>query len=586
MTTSPIRYTSRTFTSVMNDINSDVNLVDKPEWFKRIWAGVGDMLSMIENASANQSFLRTAFTRQAVIDLCELLDYDLTPRVESSGTLLFYLKGTTAFPVTILAKDMTGRTVSTIVVASKKFEARTPSTIAASSETFVAVAGDDKLTVARVYTTGEKVRLTTAAADLPSPLLINTDYYVIYVDATHIRLATTLLRAYAGLYIDILDAGTPAHTIHLYSFPKICYQQESISTAISLGTADASTEWQEFSLPHSWVLKNTLVITINAVVWTRVDTFVNSLSTDTHFKLIYDKDGRCKIRFGDGAYGVLPGAFAVYAMYAYGGGADGNVGVANRVSLYAGSDANIEGISNPSILTGGANEESIESAKYLAPLLLKARDRFVTVEDGEALAKAYGGVSIVTVNSNVYGLLSAQVIIVPTGGGVPTAPFKALLQTYLIDRTILGSIDVRVEDPTYNTRNVTSAMKVKTGYVFASILPLYTLCVRLLMSEYTTDIVEDYLTNGIESAVLLINTKWAITFTSVDYPQIQVFLEEIEGHGLAPYFGQTHDQSETLGFINMFIDGVDYVTWAAPAFPITNAVDEISTDGAMTLTEI
>lgn len=534
MTTSPIRYTSRTFTTILNDINSDPYLVDKPEWFKRIWAGVGDMLSMIENATANQAFLRTAFTRQAVIDLCELIDYDLTPRVESSGILLFYLKGTAVFPVTVVAVNLSGRTVGSTVMVGKKYEARAAVTTAASSETFVAVAGDDKLTVARVYTTGEKVRLTTAAADLPSPLLINTDYYVIYVDATHIRLSTTLAGAYAGTYIDILDAGTPVHTIHLYSFPVTCYEQESLSTSISLGTADAVTEWQEFALPHLWVLRNTLVITINAVVWTRVDTFVNSLSTDTHYKILYDKNGKCKIRFGDGTYGVLPGAFPVYAMYAYGGGLDGNVSVANRVTMYSGSDANVEGVSNPSTLTGGSDEQSIESAKRLAPLLLKARDRFITVEDGQALAESYGGVAMVAVNKNVYGLLSAQVVVVPTGGGVPSGAFKTALQNYLISKTILGSIDVRVEDPTYNTRNVTSAMKVKTGYVFATMLPFYTLCVRLLMSEYTTEIINDYYTNGIESAVTLINTKWTTVFVLADYPQIQTFLEEIDSHGLAP----------------------------------------------------
>jgi len=365
-----------------------------------------------------------------------------------------------------------------------------------------------------------------------------------------------------------------------------CYQQESVSSAVIIGASDGITEWQEFDLPDLWVLKDTLEIVINSVTWTRVDTFVYSLSTDKHYKLGYKKDGGSYITFGDGTYGEIPGVFDISAEYAYGGGADSNVSTLNKISVYAGGDANIEGCSNSTTFTGGADEESLESAKRLAPTLLKARDRFITVEDGIALCESYGGVVTANIIKNYYGLLSAKVVIIPTGGGVPSGALKTALDTYLTERTILEEIDVRVEDPTYNTRDVTSAMKMKTGYVWADVLPFYRLCVRLLLSEYTKELISDYQSNGIESTVALINTKWSDSFTADDYEQIQTFLDEIDERGLAPYFGQQHDETEILGFINMFVDGCDYLTWASPAFPITNADDEISTAGTMTLTEI
>lgn len=585
MPSNPIRYTSRTFLTIYNDINSDPELVDKPDWWKRIWAGIGDILSMWENASANQSFLRTAFTRQAVIDLCAQIDYHLSPRVTSSGILIFHIKGTASFPLAIATADLAGQTQGSVVVASKRFESRTAQAINASSETFTADAGTDRLTVARVYTTGEKVRLTTTGT-LPAPLAINTNYYVIYVDDTHIRLAVTLAEAYAGAYIDITDAGTGTHTAHLYSFQVICYQQTALSAPIIVGTSDGMSEWQKFNLPDKWALEETIEVEINSVTWTKVDTFVDSISTDTHYRVLYKKDGGTYLLFGNGIYGMIPAAFDIEVSYATGGGVDSNVSAVNKINIYAGSNSDIEAVTNPSTFTGGASEESLENAKMIAPLLLKARNRFVTTGDGLALTLDYGGVIVANVIRNFYGLLSCKVVIVPSGGGLPSASLKNDLDTYLTDRTILESIDVRVEDPTYYTFNVTAAMKVLDGYLFADVLPFFRLCVRLLVSEVTAEIVSTYQSTGIDDAITYINTKWSESFTAEDAPQIQTMLEELYDRGFIPTFDQTYNESELLGFIQMFVEGCNYVTWSSPALPIDLDEDEIATDGTMNLTEI
>ena len=60
----PIQFTSRTFESILNDINSVAELVDKPNWFKRLIAGIGDVASMWVNALANNLLLRTSYTRK------------------------------------------------------------------------------------------------------------------------------------------------------------------------------------------------------------------------------------------------------------------------------------------------------------------------------------------------------------------------------------------------------------------------------------------------------------------------------------------------------------------------------------------
>lgn len=581
----PIQYTSRDFNSILNDINSDPELKDTPLWWKRGLAGIGDVSSMWMNAAANQSFLRTAFTRQAVMDLCQQIDYDLSPRVTSSGILLFYLKGSVSFPVTIAQEDLIAQTQGSIAVASKRFEARAGIVVSAVNETFTASAGDDWLVVARTYITGEKIRFTTTNT-LPAPLEINTDYYVIYVNATHIRVATSLSDAYNGIYINITDAGTGTHTVHLYSFQITCYQQQSLAAPVVIGRSDGITEWQKFDLLHSYVLRDTLTVEINSINWTRVDTFVESISTDTHFKILYKANGNSSILFGNGTYGAIPGVFDIYADYGYGGGNDSNVTIVNKINSYAGTDVNIEGVSNPVEITGGANEESLESAKYLAPLLLKAQNRFITTDDGKALVLNYGGISRCAVNKNVYGILTCQIPIVPTGGGMPSSALKSALTTYLVNKTIFESIGVYVEDPVYTTVNVTSAAKILSGYLWANVLPFYRLTVKLLFSEMTYDIVNDYLQNGISSATTLINSYFTETFISADYAQIQILLDSIYEKNYIPDFGDEYQESEITGFINMFVSGIDYVTWTLPALPLSLADNAIATYGTLTLTEI
>jgi hypothetical protein len=574
----PIQYTSRTYNTILNDINSDPNLADKPNWFKRLIAGMGDVLSMYENAIANQSFLRTAFTRQAVTDLCALIDYTLSPQSPSQGILLYYLNAdTVSFPKTIIRENLKARSQGTLSISSKLFETRTGATINATSETFTTnFASDNNLDVARVYTTGEKVRVSSTIS-LPSPLQANTDYYVIYISDTEIRLATTLANAYSNTEIFLTDDGTGAHTIELFSFQVNSYQQQTIDT-VTIGTGDGITEWLTLDLPDLNIIDDTLAITINGTPWTKVETFVDSTNSDKHYRLFYNTENNSsKIIFGNGVYGAIPGNFAIQADYAIGGGLDSNISNIDRINVYAGSDVEILGVSNPQNFTGGSNSENIENAKIIAPLLLKARNRFVTAEDGEALVLNYDGITRVKVIRNAYGVLSCKVLIVPSGGGLPSSQLKSDIQSYLIDRSVLESIDVRVVDPTYITITPIASVKILPSYLYTDVEPFVILALRLLFSEVTYELQQDFEQNGISSAVDLINDKWSTSFDANDYTQIINLLNAVT----ATNFGTSFQESDVLGFVDQNVDGVDYITISSPSFPITIDDDEISTDNVL-----
>lgn len=65
------------------------------------------------------------------------------------------------------------------------------------------------------FVTGIACTLTTDGADLPAPLAVLTTYYVIKIDASTIKLATSLNNANAGTAITLSDAGTAASTLNV-----------------------------------------------------------------------------------------------------------------------------------------------------------------------------------------------------------------------------------------------------------------------------------------------------------------------------------------------------------------------------------
>lgn len=577
----PIQYTSRTFNTVLSDINSDTELADKPDWWKRALAGIMDVLSMMLNGEANNAVLRTAFTRQAVADLLALIDYQITERQTSSGNVLFHIPTSASFPFSVPAVDLVGLTEGTLAVSAKRFEGRDSVNVVAVQESILNTAVDpitDLFTVSRDYTTGEKV--VVSGADLPTPLVSGNTYWVVRASATQIRLATTMLNAYAGIYIDILAQGTGNIVIDLYSFSATLYQQETKSQQ-NIGSSDSS-EFQTFDLPDLFIIQDTLTITINGDIYTRVDSLVFSSSTDKVFKLIYNTDESSKIMFGNGTFGIIPPSFDILADYAVGGGADSNIKTINKLNIYAGSDSNISGISNPGELTGGANPQGIEEAKVLGPLLLKARDRFVTTEDGEALAIAFGGFSQVKVNKNAFGTLSAQVITIANGGGNPDSGTKTALENHLIDRTVLESIDVRVQDTTITPINVTSGAKLLPGFTFANVQPYFDLAWQMFLSEAGQEIIDTYESSGIEDAIDIINTLFSSSFSIDDSLQIIQLIENLNAREI----GVNVQESDAFGYIDSNVFGLDYMTISAPVFPIVVASDEITTDGTITSSEI
>ena len=68
-------------------------------------------------------------------------------------------------------------------------------------------------------TTGDAIQVSTSEADLPDPLVIDTEYFAIVIDATTFYFATTYALAIAGTQINIADDGTGTHTMEIWTVP-------------------------------------------------------------------------------------------------------------------------------------------------------------------------------------------------------------------------------------------------------------------------------------------------------------------------------------------------------------------------------
>lgn len=82
---------------------------------------------------------------------------------------------------------------------------------------FTALAATDILTLAspNIFPTGMQIQFTTTGT-LPAPLVSTsppTIYYSIFIDSTHIKVATTFANAVAGIAIDLTTNGTPTNTV-------------------------------------------------------------------------------------------------------------------------------------------------------------------------------------------------------------------------------------------------------------------------------------------------------------------------------------------------------------------------------------
>lgn len=166
-------------------------------------------------------------------------------------------------------------------------------------------------------------------------------------------------------------------------------------------------------------------------------------------------------------YGAVPPRGSVITMVAYrtGGGRQGNVQAATLQFLKS-SIPYIASVTNHIPARNGADGESLEQAVLRAPQLLRTRDRAVTAEDFEVLARQGSGGAIARVKclpanaSNEAGIV--RLLVVPQANTDAIAQAMGIapdtltispalrdeILSYLDERRLLG-VQVQLQEPEY-----------------------------------------------------------------------------------------------------------------------------------------
>jgi predicted phage baseplate assembly protein len=203
--------------------------------------------------------------------------------------------------------------------------------------------------------------------------------------------------------------------------------------------------------------------------WTEVDTFAGCDDEDRVFRVdrssgevlfgpaVRERDGSFTV------YGAVPpkGVPIRVPRYRTGGGPRGNV-AARAVSVLRNTIPLVSRVENRRAATGGVAAETIDQAKVRGPLALRTRDRAVTVEDYEQLARrAAPGIARVRCvpAASAEDAGAVRVLVVPSAAVddrarlrfedlVPSPEMLAAVTDYIEPRRTIGA-RVAVEPPFY-----------------------------------------------------------------------------------------------------------------------------------------
>ncbi len=190
--------------------------------------------------------------------------------------------------------------------------------------------------------------------------------------------------------------------------------------------------------------------------WEQVADFLDSEPDSKHYVL---SPATGEIAFGDGRRGRIPPAAdlpVVARRYRHGGGVVGNVGAGTITDLLT-PLRDVDTVENLRPATGGEDEEPLEDTKLRVPRqVLKARDRAVTIEDFEVLAREAEGARVARAHALVRpdpatSCPMIQVIVVPQSAEARPQPQEAELRLvcrYLDARRLLTT-RLAVTGPTY-----------------------------------------------------------------------------------------------------------------------------------------
>lgn len=273
-------------------------------------------------------------------------------------------------------------------------------------------------------------------------------------------------------------------TVSPFTFPAglaeygpVVLQQQETWPISAVGTGVAN---QVVTLVKTPVMPNTVALLIDGELWTKVDHFVDSVSTSKHFRVKVDIKGRAALQFGDGINGKSPSNGAsIGGTYKTGGGKAGTI-TANQLTYcvsevldaFSGQALSLSAV-NATAATPGADKETTDQIRARAVSNLKAPRALLTLEDVEEYVKQIPGVEAVkainwlTVSSLPHHIV--QVYVAPTGaalsGAAPSPILIAAVENLItVEKPIVMGNVPQIMSPTYHEIDYNLEVGIRSGY--------------------------------------------------------------------------------------------------------------------------
>lgn len=270
---------------------------------------------------------------------------------------------------------------------------------------------------------------------------------------------------YEELIIPAGKKGTEQDEHGNYLYSGLVVQGRTVNNEL-LGTSTGNAD-QEFYLWEFPVITESIQVSVNEgngyEEWIRVDSFIQSNSTDKHYLVRVDSNGRSRIVFGNGIVGKIPQPYenGIMATYRVGGGTQGNV-TSNTITQIPSQLANLASTFNPHTpKVMGEDMETIDSAKINALRGLRTIERAVTLQDHKDLAFKLEFVLLSNAEEVPDGL-TVNIYLVSKYGNTLSEEEKALALDFYIEHKMIGVKPV-IKDAEFVPLNFNVTVMINKG---------------------------------------------------------------------------------------------------------------------------
>jgi len=207
----------------------------------------------------------------------------------------------------------------------------------------------------------------------------------------------------------------------------------------------------ELKLLDADIENTNLFVFVDGVEWTKVDSFIDSTNTSTHYRAIQEIDDTVTLRFGNNIFGKAPSnGQTILVRYIKSDGLAGNVyelGKVTQVNSVIFDDTSTvvdTTVINSDVFLGGDDAESAEEIRAEAPRVFKTGDRAVNKEDYIALLENYAGIATANAwgeneeNPPNYTMFNrVKLVVLLEEWALPSVTFKQQLSDYLYTKSML-----------------------------------------------------------------------------------------------------------------------------------------------------